>query len=136
MLSPFHNLERSLATLDALSRASATPQRSAFQLPVDVYETDDAFLLTAFVPGVNAEDVNVEFDDGVLTLSVERKLTAPEDARPLLREVRSGQAQRRFTLRVRVDVDAAEARLSEGVLFLRLPKVEASGARRIPVAEA
>jgi HSP20 family protein len=100
--------------------------------PVDVEETDDAFIITAEVPGAKREDVNIELVANELTISGEIK----ERERVGLvrrRTRRTGRFEYRLSLPTTVDGDKIEATLHDGVLTVRAPKVERAQRRKIDV---
>lgn len=102
---------------------------------VDVSETDDAYLVRAEMPGVRKEDIDITLEDGVLTLSAERKSEseAREGERLIRREVRYGKYLRSLRLGVPIDEDRIKASYADGVLALNLPKSEAAKPRKIEV---
>ena len=101
-----------------------------FVLPVDVREEDAAFVISAVVPGLKAEDINIQILEDVVTLEGARQI---EDSAYLLRELPYGNFRRSLRLPVPVDGDAAEATVADGLLTLRLPKVEAALPKTIKV---
>jgi HSP20 family protein len=104
-------------------------------IPIDVVESDDAFEILASVPGVKPEDVEVTVQGERVTIRAE--VRAHEERRGenwLMREHRAGLLQRSFSLPSAVSSENAEARIENGVLILRLPKVQGVQARRIAVA--
>jgi HSP20 family protein len=104
-------------------------------IPVDVLEQDDAFEVRASVPGVKPEDVEVTVQGERVTLRAEAR--ASEERRGeswLMREHRFGVMQRTITLPSPVSSENAEARIDNGVLTLRLPKLQGAQARRIAVS--
>jgi HSP20 family protein len=104
----------------------------AWSPPVDIEETDDAFLVEAELPEVRPDDVNVELNDNQLTIHGEIK--ERERTGVLRRQTRrTGQFDYRVTLPAAVQPDSAEASLKDGVLRLRLHKSEVSKPRRIEV---
>jgi HSP20 family protein len=106
-------------------------------IPVDVIERDDGFELRAAVPGVKPEDVEVTVQGERVTIRAE--VRADEEQRGetwLMREHRYGTIQRTVTLPAPVSSDSAEARIENGVLILRLPKVQGETARRITIGHA
>jgi HSP20 family protein len=108
--------------------------KRAFQVAVDIREEDDAFYVDAEVPGMSAEDVKVDVEKNVLTLSGERKVEKEEIEDTYRRVERQyGSFTRSFTLPETVDTDNISADLKEGVLALRLPKKEAPTPRKISV---
>jgi HSP20 family protein len=108
--------------------------KQAFEVAVDIREEDDAFFVDAEVPGLSAEDVKVDVEKNVLTLSGERKVEKEESEGSYRRVERQyGSFTRSFTLPETVDTENISADLKEGVLALRLPKKEAPTPRKISV---
>ena len=95
----------------------------AWRLPLDVYQTPAEFVITATVPGVNPESVEIIFEGDVLTLRGEFP-TALENVEYLLRERRHGRFGRSLSFNVPVNPDAIEATFEHGVLTVIVPKVE------------
>ena len=85
------------------------------------------------LPGFAKDGVDISFDDGILTISGERKFDRKEDSRYHRLERRYGQFQRSFRLPNSVDIENAAATLNEGVLQLVVPKREEAKPRQIPV---
>jgi HSP20 family protein len=105
--------------------------------PVDIYETDEAFVLEAELPGFTKEEVNIELHDNRLTLRGERKpATEVKEEQYRRRERAYGRFERTFLLPTMVDADKVTANFANGVLELRLPKSEAAKPKRIPITEA
>ncbi len=104
----------------------------ALRLPVNAWVTEDALHLTASVAGLRAEDIEITLDDDVLTIRGE--VPAPAgDADFVLHERFHGRFERRLTLNIPVDIEAAGASCVDGVLNLRLPKSEELRPQRITV---
>jgi HSP20 family protein len=107
----------------------------AWTPPVDIYETEDALVLTAMLPGVSKDDVSIEVHNNTLLLRGERKpASAVSDERYYRRECVYGPFQRSFVLPATVDQNQVRATYHDGLLELRLPKVEAAKPRRIAIA--
>ena len=105
-----------------------------FTPSVDIFETEDSISVLADMPGVLADDLNIDLRENVLTLIGAVK--APEGGKEeeVLREFSpAGTYYRRFTLSDTIDQPKIAASLSDGVLRLDLPKVEAVKPRRITV---
>ena len=103
---------------------------------MDVSETAEAVTVRAELPGIQREDIEVLVEDGVLVLRGHRKAPEPREGRKFhRREMGHGRFQRRFRLPREVDADAIEAKLSDGVLELTLPRREENRPRRIEVKE-
>ena len=102
-------------------------------IPVNVYETDDAFVVQAFAPGLTADQLSISVEQGTVTLHGELKAEESNGLRPVLQERASGSFTRTFALPVPVDADKVQAELRDGVLSLTLPKSEAVKPRKIQV---
>ncbi|HUG39751.1 MAG TPA: Hsp20/alpha crystallin family protein [Longimicrobiales bacterium] len=101
---------------------------------VDVEETPDELVFRAELPGMNRDDVEVELEDGVLTIQGEKKFAKKEEnAEGLLYERRWGTFNRRFTLPRAVAADRITADLEHGILTIRVPKAEEAKGRKIEV---
>jgi HSP20 family protein len=100
--------------------------------PVDIEETDDAWIVEAEVPGVDRDDVNVEVRDNELEISGEIK---EHERKGILRRRtrRVGQFDFRVTVPGAIDAEQMDARLEDGVLTIRIPKPEQARPRRIQV---
>ena len=126
---PFENLNRLQDELFGTTEGLAP-----FRLAVDIREEPAAFVLEAEVAGLKPEDVKVDVDKNVLTISGERSArTEAEDEGYRRVERRYGRFSRSFTLPETVDADAIGADLKDGVLAVTLPKVEAPAPKAIKV---
>lgn len=103
--------------------------------PVNLYETNDAYVLTAELPGVDPGDIHVSLENTTVTLQGERKLqeATTEDASFHRRERSTGTFRRAFELPVAIDGDNVEATHKNGVLVLTLPKSPEAQPRQISV---
>jgi HSP20 family protein len=101
------------------------------RIKVDVAEKDGAYQVTADLPGVKKEDIQVAIDGAQVTLSAEikREKEAAEGERVLHSERVFGKVSRSFSLPLELDEAKAEAKFRDGVLELTLPK-KAAGARK------
>ena len=123
--APFTDFDRLFVTPDS--------QRQ-FSPAVDILEEYDAIVLTAEVPGMKSEDIQVHVENNVLTLRGARSFKNEEKKQNLHRVERAyGSFVRSFSLPKTVDADAIGADLRDGVLTLRLPKKAAAEKRRIEV---
>jgi HSP20 family molecular chaperone IbpA len=116
--------------------AEQTRPGPTFTPAVDIYETDREITLVADMPGVKAEGLDIDLNESILTLAGE--VDSPEGAgeTDVFREYRTGTYTRQFTLSELIDQSKIEAELKDGVLRLRLPKVEAAAPRKIVVKRA
>jgi HSP20 family protein len=100
--------------------------------PVDLTETTDAYTLKAILPGLKTEDVSIELEKSVLTISGEYT-TGESEAQHLLSEFPNGRFARSFELADAIVADKIEASMSDGVLTVHLPKAEESKPRTIKI---
>lgn len=108
----------------------------AFVPPADLLIDDDGVTVYMDVPGLRSEDIQIELENDVLTVSGERPFPyAREDGGGPARRVerRFGKFQRSLRVPAGLNPDAIEASLSDGVLRLRIPKPETMRPRRIEV---
>jgi HSP20 family protein len=106
----------------------------AAHLAVDVIENQDEFLVKASVPGINPDDLEITWSNNVLTIKGEIKAeTDVEEQHYLMRERRYGSFSRSFSLPTNINPDSIQANYSDGVLVLKLPKVEEAKPKRITV---
>ncbi len=104
---------------------------------VDMYETDDAVVVKATIPGVKPEDLEITVTGNVLTIKGEIKEEEKEEGANYIRQERLfGSFRRDLTLPVDVNVDKAEAVFENGILTLRLPKVEEAKPKRLTIKKS
>jgi HSP20 family protein len=101
---------------------------------MDLVETEEHFVLRADLPGLSEEDVSIELEDNVLTVSGERKAEHEEKKEGFYRVERSfGQFRRSLTLPDGVNPDAIAATFDRGVLEVRIPKPEERKPRKVAI---
>lgn len=104
---------------------------------VDVFETSDhELVVSAELPGIDRGDVEVTIEEGVLTISGERKIDSVGDGRWYRNERSFGAFRRSFTVPRTVDTEAVSAEHKDGTLNVRLPLREGAKPHRIAVREA
>jgi len=108
-------------------------RRRAYVPRSDVYETDEAIVVVAEMPGVDESSVSITLEKNVLTLMGEVKGEAPKGYRLALSEYGTGDFERRFALSQNVDRDGISAAVKNGILTLTLPKAREAQPRRIEV---
>ena len=131
---PFRDLEREVDQLLARVSLFHGIRFGRQYPPVNVYERDDEFLLTAELPGTRPEDLEVLISGGVLTIKGRR--TGPEgipDDRYRRQERPRGVWQRSLTLPDHIHEEKLAAEFTNGVLCIRLPKAHENQPRQIPV---
>jgi HSP20 family protein len=110
--------------------ASLLTEVRSFTPPVDIEETDDAYVIEADLPGVKREDVNIELEGNELQVSGEIKQREGKFRR---RTRRVGRFELRVVLPDGVDSSGVDAKLEHGVLTVRVPKAEKAQRRKIDV---
>jgi HSP20 family protein len=113
--------------------AEQTRPGLVFTPAVDIFETEKEITLLADMPGVKSEDLNIDLRDNMLTLDGDVKPPEGTEEVDVIREYQTGNYYRQFTLSQVIDQAKIDAELKDGVLRLRLPKVEAATPRRIAV---
>ena len=107
-----------------------------FRPPVDIIENADELLLVADVPGAASDSIDIDFEDGVLTVEAKVAPRSSEDATPLLQEYGVGDFHRSFRVSEQIDASRINAEYTDGVLTIHLPKAEAAKPRKIQVQAA
>lgn len=119
------------------SRDAATQEsQRALLPPADIYEEADAIRITADMPGVSKEALNIEVDGTVLTVSGDIQVDMPEGLTASYAELRGSQYYRRFTLGNEIDTEGISAEISNGELMVVLPKKASHRPRKIEVKAA
>src|SRR5688572_5765913 len=109
-----HNIDR---IFEDWTRALNSNGSNGFALALDVHETEEAYQISADVPGVNSENIDIRLQDDVLTISAENNYEHEEkDGNALLKERRYGKFSRSLRFPVHVKNDAVEANFENGVL--------------------
>ena len=103
---------------------------------VDILESESAITLIADMPGVAREDMKIDLNEGVLTLSGEVRPWENADESDILVEFDIGKYYRQFAISEAVDQEKIQAQAANGTLRLILPKVEKAKPRKIAVKEA
>lgn len=103
--------------------------------PMNISDGNDEIVLIAELPGVRKEDLHLKVDNGLLTVSGERKTTAtPEGVEWLRNEIRTGTFSRVIELPRQVRTDQISAELSNGILRIVLPKAEEAKPREVRIS--
>ena len=130
---PFTEFNRLVNNLFGAS--DAAPQR--WTPAMDLVEADDHFVLKADLPGLSEDDVAIEVQDSVLTISGSREAEHERKEKGWYRLERSyGTFSRSLTLPEGIDADRVEANFDRGVLEVRIPKPEERKPRRISIGNA
>jgi HSP20 family protein len=102
-------------------------------LAVDVQTDEDSYVITALVPGLKADELNIEILNNTVTLRGEFKSTEIDGAKYLMSELPAGRFGRVITLPTALDPTRAEASIHNGVLHLRVPKAESHRPKTINI---
>jgi len=111
---------------DAIEAASLAP-------PVDVLEDESGITLKADLPGVSRENLSIRVEGETLTLEGRVQLGEAQTLDAIYAEVRVGRYKRSFVLSRDLDTSRIDAVMKDGVLRLRVPKLEQAKPRRVPV---
>lgn len=125
-------LDRDPRAYDYARSGGNDGQPAVTRLPVDAWATDEEFVLTAYLPGVSPENVEITFENDELAIRG-RFQPLPENVQFVKRELYHGGFERRITFNVPVNAEAIEATHEHGVLTLRVPKAEAVKPKQIKV---
>jgi len=121
---PYRHMVRRMAALNGGS------SREHF-LNVNVRDEEDTFVLSALVPGLKADDLNIQVLEDVVRIEGEYQANEEEY---LLNELPSGSFRRVLRMPAEIDTDKVEAKITDGVLTLRLPKAESARPKKIKIA--
>ena len=110
---------------DVVKSVGVKPYAGSAYPKVNVYEYDDKIGIVAEIPGLNKKQLNVDVEDGVLTISGDKHSTfEDEGAKVLRRELKQSSFKRSFELGEQLDGDNIAANFKDGVLSVSIPKVE------------
>ena len=135
---PFREMEALLDRYGRTSRKSlAKSDDKTFEVgdwmpQVDISETKEAFIVKAELPGVEKEDVNVNFENSILTIRGEKKVETEDKKRHRV-ECAYGTFIRSFTLPQTIKADKIEAVYKNGILNLTIPKADEAKPKQIEV---
>jgi HSP20 family protein len=124
-----------LRDLQAWQERLASHHLEAWVPPIDVYETADVYVITAEVPGLTRDHIELALEDGRLTIRGRRSDSAGSPGGVRYHQVERGRGpfSRTFEFVAKVDGSRVNAELANGVLTVTLPKMAAPPARKIDV---
>lgn len=138
---PFDDFRREIQTLmpvafsRALKQDTTRPEATNWHPAVDVKEEPSRYLVSADIPGVEPKDIEVTFDNGVLTIRGHRQSEKQEDKEGYHRIEREyGSFARQFNLPDGVDAESITAKGKDGVLLVEIPKREKDQPKKIAVS--
>jgi len=126
--------------LGTRSSAVRNTEPEAWSIPLDVVQDGDSLVVTASVPGTTKDGIDVSVDDNVLTIKAESTNSSKSDTGKgdtdgyLLRERRTGSYYRALRLPETVDYENVESTFKDGVLTIKLPKLESKKARKLEIS--
>jgi HSP20 family protein len=127
-ISPYRRMSHLREAMNRLMEENMTEPTQTereMQLAVDVLAEDEAYTITALIPGVDADDINIEVLNNTIAIRGEFKDMERQDSKYLVCELPSGRFNRVITLPTALDPAKAEASLKNGIFTLRVPKAEA-----------
>jgi HSP20 family protein len=131
--SPFTELRRMADVMERMWDSNLSPLGgnfgANFQVPIDIWEESNTLFVKAALPGVKPEDINVDIDNGMLTMSGEFKdehETRSEDRRTYHQEFRYGSFSRTVRLPEGIDDENIDAEYRDGFLTIRIPRTAAA----------
>lgn len=135
LLGTFTDFDDLFEGLFTPRRVSRSFESNALVPAIDVAETDSGYLIQAEIPGVKKEDLNVSVQDGVLTINAESKYEDEEKkgGRVVRQERRYGKFVRSMRLGKDVDSSNVKAEYKDGILELKLPKLEEVKPKKIAI---
>lgn len=124
-IDPMEEFRQMNEVFDRLFAAPRGQNSGARMLPIDVLEQESALIIRAAVPGVRPEDLDVQVEKNILTIRGEaRWAEESEQTRVYRREVFTGAVARSIRLPDNLNTDLAEAHFENGIVTIRLPKIE------------
>jgi len=121
---PYRRMSRRMAAMNGGSSRESL-------LNVNVRDEEDTFVLSALVPGLKADDLNIQVLEDVVRIEGEFQANEEEY---LLRELPNGSFRRTLRMPAEIDAEKVEAKITDGVLTLRLPKAESARPKKIKIA--
>ncbi|HLG89005.1 MAG TPA: Hsp20/alpha crystallin family protein [Alphaproteobacteria bacterium] len=129
-------LQTTQSRVPASVQGERTSARYTYIPPADIYETSDSIVVLAEMPGVPPDKVDITLERRVLTIRGRAENQEHANYRRIYAEYEDGDYERVFTLSEEIDRDRIEARHTNGVLHLVLPKAESAKARKIELKAA
>ena len=125
--------EQTFAPLYTTPAASDGGGTGFSSLPVNIWETDDAYHAALLAPGVDEQSINVTVHEDTLAIEGELKFQAPEGAQMVWQEFTPVKFRRSLRLGSAVDPNQVEATYQNGILFVTMPKAEHARPRQVQV---
>lgn len=126
---PFENFDKMLENFP-----SVVGRGSGLVPAIDVYDTKDAVVIETALPGVDAKNVQLNVENGILTISGSSERKTEVDEKDYYRkEIRAGSFMRQVALPTGVDEDQAKASFKDGILKIEMPKEEKEKTKTIKI---
>jgi HSP20 family protein len=133
-ISPFsRNLRRNMIERFMNDNDWNLPVESEVVFPIDVKVEPDAFLITALLPGIKPEDLDIQVVNETVTIHGQLNYQRDEKANYLIQERPNGYFSRVVSLPTTLDPEGAEASVENGILSLRVPKAEAARPKTVKI---
>jgi HSP20 family protein len=135
--NPYRRMNALRQAMDRLledSFSDSSHNEREMTLAVNVTGNDDSYTIKAFVPGLDAEDLEIEVLNN--TVSIRGEFKDEKEEKYLINELPIGEFSRIVTLPVTLDAGKAEAHIKNGILELKVPKAEAHRPKSIKVSAA
>jgi HSP20 family protein len=131
---PFSNLDDWFNNF-WMPRPFSADMEAISPIKIDITENDKAYTIRAEIPGVKKEDVKVQVDGNLVSISAEtkQKKEKKESGRVVCSECSQGSSYRSFTLNSNVNEAKSQARFEDGMLELKLPKKNGAGAKQLKI---
>lgn len=129
----FREVERMRREMDSLFRGTAY-NRGTYQYPlVNMYDSKDELILIAEIPGVSKDNLNIHYNNGILTLSGKRELKRMGKSEDLRLEQPEGSFEKTIRLPSKIKENDIKAKFEDGILKVVLPKAEEAKPRQITI---
>ncbi len=132
-MAEFPTVQKTKGDGDGATRGETTRGGPFYRPDCDIIERPDELLVVADVPGAKGPEIDVKFEDGLLTIHAPVEARQETEEQWFLQEYGVGDYHRTFQVSESIDAGKIAANYAEGVLTLRLPKAEAVKPRRIAV---
>jgi HSP20 family protein len=135
-ISPYHRMAAMRHAMKHMYNDTVVDQTTSdceMVLAIDVQAGDDAYDITALVPGLDAENLEIEAVNNTVTIRGELKSFKEDQEKYLVSELPSGRFSRVITLPTATDASKVEATIKNGVLSLHVPRAEADRPKAIKV---
>lgn len=128
-----HTMDQSFEDMFHMMDDFFKPERTVEKFKLDVSENDQAYLVEAEVPGVEREQITIDYDEDVLLIKVEQKEVTEEKERNYIRRERHASSMERALRFKGVDFEAVQAKLENGILKVAIPKVQEIAKKKIEI---